>query len=418
LFARLNFFSSCRDAWWIALLFIVCHFADASLASAHTRSQSFSFWRIHEGHVRVTFSVQALEATRLGLLEDSLTNTADLNAMLARHLASRIVVRVKNTPCRPVAEPQFRAAQAGYLRVEGQWQCPSDGPIELEVGAFFDAAPSHVHYARVRIDNGPPSEYLFTNQERRHEIVTATQQGSTAHGASFGAYLLLGIEHILIGVDHIAFLLALLLLCRQVREVVFLVTGFTLGHSLTLSLAVLGVVEPNVPVIEAMIGFTIALVAAENIAATTNAAARTAVMATAILAALVLVKIFSQIGLPIVTLVGLALFTLCYLPLASGQGHRLRLRPLLTVLFGLIHGFGFASVLMEIGLPTSRLIPALLGFNVGVEIGQLGIVTALGIVGMLLRRYVPKADSRLALDVASAALCALGLFWFIQRGVA
>ena len=84
---------------------------------------------------------------------------------------------------------------------------------------------------------------------------------------SFGAYVALGVEHILIGVDHIAFLLALLILCRRPREVVLMVTGFTLGHSITLTLAVLGVVEPHAPVIEALIGFTIALVAVENVGA-------------------------------------------------------------------------------------------------------------------------------------------------------
>src|SRR4051794_21217955 len=97
---------------------------------------------------------------------------------------------------------------------------------------------------------------------------------------------MLGIEHILIGVDHITFLLALLLLCRRVREVAFMVTDFTLGHSLTLSLAVLGLVTPNVPVIEALIGFTIALVAVENISITSNISNGIAITAGMVLASL------------------------------------------------------------------------------------------------------------------------------------
>jgi hypothetical protein len=95
--------------------------------------------------------------------------------------------------------------------------------------------------------------------------------------------------------------------------------------------------------------------------------------------------------------------------------HATRVRPLLTVLFGLIHGFGFASVLMELKLPTDRLVPALLGFNIGVEIGQLGIVAALWTLGTLIVRRFPATDYRLAADGASAALCGLGLFWFVTR---
>jgi hypothetical protein len=116
--------------------------------------------------------------------------------------------------------------------------------------------------------------------------------------------------------------------------------------------------------------------------------------------------------------VGVAVFTLCYLPLASSQEQATRVRPLLTVLFGLIHGFGFASVLMEIGLPTDRLAAALLGFNLGVELGQVSVVAMLWSVGAVIVRRFPALDYRLATDAASASLCALGLFWFVSRAMA
>ena len=94
------------------------------------------------------------------------------------------------------------------------------------------------------------------------------------------------------------------------------------------------------------------------------------------------------------------------------------MRPLLTVLFGLVHGFGFASVLMEIGLPTERLAVALLGFNVGVEIGQLAVVALLWLAGRALAPRLPEARRGLALEAASAALCALGVYWFVERAFA
>jgi hypothetical protein len=118
-----------------------------------------------------------------------------------------------------------------------------------------------------------------------------------------------------------------------------------------------------------------------------------------------------------VTLVGLAIFTVCYLLLVDTQTRMQRWRPIVTVLFGLIHGFGFASVLLEIRLPTDHLVVAVLGFNVGVEIGQLTIVAVLWIIGRRFSERFSSYNARLILDVTSAILCALGLFWFVGRAL-
>ena len=388
--------------------------AEAPSTSAHTRSQSFSSWYIHGEQIRMNFSVQALEATRLGILEDK---TSELREVLARHLASNISVRVGQERCRPVTRPQGRAAREGYLRVEWRFVCPAAHFIEIVNNAFFEAASSHIHYARVRWGDNRTSEILFTNTERRHRIELDAQTTAASRGASFVTYLWLGVEHILVGIDHLAFLLALLLLCRRVCEVAYLVTGFTLGHSLTLSLAVLGVVNPNVPVIEALIGFTIALVATENVGVTTGANRQIAGVLSGALLVFALLKSVFHLGIPLVTLMGLALFTGCYLPLMNTPARALRWRPILTALFGLIHGFGFASVLLAIGLPTDRLIAALLGFNVGVEIGQLCIVAILWLIGLQFMRRFPTLNHRFVLDAASAVLCGLGLFWFVGRAL-
>jgi hypothetical protein len=407
-------FCVAREYWWTLLSVFFATFLGAIPAFAHTRSQSFSSWYIHDGQVRLSFSVQALEATRLGLLENE---TSELSAALVHHLASNISLRAGQEPCRTVAGPQARAAHEGYLRVEWRFVCPVAPTIEIVNNAFFAVASSHIHYARVRRGDSRASEFLFTNTARRQRIEVDAQTSSESRGVSFVVYLQLGVEHILIGVDHLAFLLALLLLCRRVREVAYLVTGFTLGHSLTLSLAALGVVNPNVPVIEALIGFTIALVAAENVGVTTGANDKIACVLSGAFVILALLKGFFHFGMPLATLVGLALFTGCYLLLMDTPARALRWRLMPTVLFGLIHGFGFASVLLEIGLPTDRLVAALLGFNVGVEIGQLSIVALLWLIGFQIAHRFPSLNHRLILDATSAALCALGLFWFVGRAL-
>jgi hypothetical protein len=228
-------------------------------------------------------------------------------------------------------------------------------------------------------------------------------------------YVQLGIQHIVSGYDHLAFLLSLILLAARFRDVALIITGFTIGHSLTLSLAVLGFAKPNLPVIEALIGFTIALVAAENIGVTTRSNKTLAGVAGATLGTLAVVAAVAGIGPPVATLAGLALFSACYLALSDTPRLALRLRPAATVLFGLVHGFGFASVLIELGIPKDRLLVGLFGFNVGVEIGQLMIVGILWIGGVLLLRRIVGLERRLAADAASAVLCGLGLFWFFER---
>jgi len=172
-------------------------------------------------------------------------------------------------------------------------------------------------------------------------------------------------------------------------------------------------------VVEALIGFTIALVAAENVSVRLHAGRYAlAGVAAAGLAALALAHAATGVGLPAATNLGLALFVLAYLPLATDAGEALRLRPLLTLLFGLVHGFGFASVLLELGLARAQLAHALIGFNLGVEIGQLAIVALLWVAGRTLaRRFRATRLPVFAVDVLSAALCGLGIHWFVARAL-
>jgi hypothetical protein len=384
-------------------------------AWAHTRSQSFSSWRIQDGRIHMTYSVVAREATRLSAIEGQFL---DLGEVLLRHLRPRVRVSSDGQACPTLDGPRRLTSQRGYLRVDWTFECPPGSSIEIENNSFFQVAPSHVHFARVEAGGRRPIEYLFTNHERVRSLTLVsdeTELRSESRGTTLVRYIRLGIDHIVEGYDHLAFLLSLILLATRFRDVALTITGFTIGHSLTLSLAVLGFARPNLPVIEAMIGFTIALVAAENIGVTTRSNRTLAGVAGAMLGTLAVVAAFVGIGPPVATLAGLALFSACYLTLSETPRLALRLRPAATVLFGLVHGFGFASVLMELGIPRDRLLVGLFGFNVGVEIGQLMIVTALSIAGALLLRWVIRFERRLATDFASAALCGLGLFWFFQR---
>ena len=380
-------------------------------AAAHQRSQSFSTWRVEGSEVRALWSVLAFEATRLAPGAE----LEDLGRRLAEHLAARVEVRRDGEPCAAAAPPRSLRARPGHLRVEARFLCRGEGPLVVSSSAFFDLAPSHVHYARVLAAGAAPRELLFTDALRTQTLLDP--EGETGSGTGFLRYVALGSEHILVGYDHLAFLLSLILLGGGLRELSLVVTGFTLGHSVTLSLAALGWLQVDGALVEALIGFSIALVAAENLAVRAKLHRLVAHSAGAVLAVLAGLSFagWPRSAPPATTLLGLALFSACYLTLAAGSGASQRLRPSITLLFGLVHGFGFASVLAEIGLPRESLVAALLGFNLGVELGQLVALVAILAAGRLVASLAAAPRRALAADALSAALCALGLLWFVVR---
>ncbi len=401
-----RFFLSCLVT--AVMLLIAVH------AEAHNRSQSFSSWTVSDDSLEFVFTVKAREVTRLPPLEGGLRS---LEALLLAHLQHNTSVRADEDACPAVGAPRALAAAPGYLRVGWSFHCPIGAPKTIRLDSFFAVAPSHVHYARIAFGDELPTEYLFTDKLREQGVARANDRFDSFYHA-FAQYTTLGLEHIFNGVDHIAFLLALLLICQRLREVIWMVSGFTLGHSITLSLAALGWLVPNVSVIEALIGFTIALVALENVGAVTRANRQLAYGAIAILGIMALVSIGWDRGLPLLTLSGLVLFTIAYLPLSDSRQRAVKLRPMLTLAFGLIHGFGFAGVLTEIGLPEQRLLPALAGFNLGVELGQLVIVAALWYAARSVQLFGLTQNYRAWPHAASAVLCALGSYWFVVRSFA
>ena len=209
------------------------------------------------------------------------------------------------------------------------------------------------HSTLARIDRGAASrEFVF----RPGAVYEETPPAALGQALQF---LKLGIVHIFIGYDHIAFLLGLLVTGGSMLGIVKVVTAFTLAHSITLTLAGLELVNVNPTVVEAGIALSIVYVAAEN------------------------------------------LFT-----------ERRDGRWLVSFFFGLVHGFGFAAVLRELALPSSALAASLVSFNVGVEIAQIAIVAA--VVPLLYgvrrtRLHVPLTST------ASIVILSLGLFWLYQR---
>jgi hypothetical protein len=212
-----------------------------------------------------------------------------------------------------------------------------------------------------------------------------------------------------------SFLVGLVLISRRLRDLVFVVTGFTIGHSLTLALAVTGLVRPHPEFIDALVALTIALIGAENLAVATKRP-EPIVLFVALTTLVMLGLNHLGVGrLPLLLILGAGLFFCSYLMVSGHLKEAGKLRMVITVVFGLIHGFGFAASLLEMQLPPERLAELLVGFNLGVEVGQLTLVIGVTLIAAWLVKINKAPPRPIVVEVAAAALVGLGTYWFIGR---
>jgi hypothetical protein len=246
------------------------------------------------------------------------------------------------------------SASHSTLRLTYRWSERVTAP-GVRYDLFVPGVPTASCLATIVID-GRVRNVVFTPEQKE----VAIPLGGSIVRASAG-FVLLGIRHILTGYDHVLFLLSLLVLGGGLRALLKIVTAFTVAHSITLSLAVLNILALPSRWVESAIAASIVYVAAENF---------------------------------------------------WRRDHALRNRWLVTFAFGLVHGLGFASILQELYLPRADVVASLLGFNTGVEIGQIAIVI-LASLGLQLMRAWPRATVFRLLVSAGAGVA--GLVWFVQR---
>ncbi len=240
--------------------------------------------------------------------------------MLARYLGDRLAILAQNTPCPSQSPAVDYSLLPDELLVVIDFECSE--PVELlavNYLLFFDIDSSHRSLGRLILPGGD-EQFLFDRSFTRLELEIA-KPPTRSWTARFGRVFILGVEHILIGYDHILFLLALLVVANHFWQMVKVASAFTVAHSLTLALAWYGIVDLPSRMVESVIAVSIAYVAIENIVS----------------------QRFGQRWL-----------------LADG--------------FGLVHGLGFYSALRDLGLGQSDMAITLLAFNLGVETGQIAVI--------------------------------------------
>ena len=250
-------------------------------------------------------------------------------------------------------------------------------PGVIDVSAkLFPYDEAHQTFLNFYDDGELTSQAILGADQTRNEYFVGSRQGTLAVIRKFVPegvhHILIGIDQpdraldlpcwVLIGPDHLLFLVGLLLLGGSVRRLLTVITGFTVAHSITLALAVLNIVTPPGRLVEPIIALSIVYVGVDN------------------------------------------------LMVRGGRD----MRVWIALVFGLIHGFGFASVLQEMGLPSGALGWSLFSFNLGVEIGQVTVALVVALALMALRARSDVAGRRLAV-AGSIVVMAAGTFWFIQR---
>jgi hydrogenase/urease accessory protein HupE len=319
----------------LALVFVLVAFA---------HQPGLSYARVDGDQVALTFAQPEIET--LIPLPPAIQSSASLVDEMVLRAAT---FSVASEPCE-VGKPTVRTVEGDGIEISAPLSCPP-GPVTYTAGFLTKLDPGHRHYVEA---NGAPVGVLDATAP------SVTTEGRPDRAEVAKRFLKLGIEHIWTGYDHLLFLLGLLIAASSLRTMLFVVTGFTIAHSVTLSLAALGLVNVSPAIVEPAIAASIAFVGIENF----------------------------------------------WHPPA-------RRRVVVTFVLGLVHGFGFAGMLEELGLPRGALATALVSFNAGVELGQAAVV-AVALPLLLQLRRVPGWERRVA-PALSVLVAAAGVFWFVER---
>ena len=326
-----------------------------SAAAAHVESTGYS--EIRQDGTTVDY--------RLGLEFQPLADAAGLGTeplaaqreRVADYVLPRLDVAVDGKPCEgSLATTAPEQRQGKEFAVLGlAFECP-EGEAHTVRYEIFDPAEGDVR----KHDN--IADYAFAEHSGRH-IFDAGHPTLDPRDESFlesiSHFVTMGAEHILLGFDHVIFLVVLLLGARTLREVALLATTFTLAHSTTLVLASLGVVNVPGEIVEPLIALSIA-----------------------------------------------------YVAIATVLGSESRFKLPIVFCFGLLHGLGFAGTVSFTEDALDRLLTSLVSFNLGIELGQALIIALLFPLLLLIRRYGWSGTAHAA---AGSAAAAVGLFWFAER---
>jgi hypothetical protein len=341
------------------LLIAVALLAWPRAASAHPVGVSQGEYALVDGRLfaGVTFARRELAGALPWLHRDegdSVLAFEENRERLGRWLVERLVASVPDGACRGSFDGMRFDGDGVALALS--YECPGrDEHVDLDARFVAELERGHRHMAA-----------LSEGNDRRERIATQSHtkmsldEGTASSSHPFGQLLGMGIEHILTGYDHLLFLLGLVLVGGPMRSLVGAITAFTVAHSITLAAAALGAWSPSARLVEPCIALSIAYVGVDNWFA------------------------------------------------RDARG-----RWRVTFPFGLLHGFGFAGALRDVGLSRAEIPTALFAFNLGVEIGQLAILAI--VLPLVLVAHKKVMWERIGMRACTATIALAGIVWFVLR---
>lgn len=344
------------------IIMILLFFGTATTSLAHSINMNYSDLNIEGNEILYDLFIEQTDLfPQFGTDLDNLVNDELASQKIESYLQKGLHIDADSKPL-TMELVSMNMAQKGAVRgMEFQLTFIADEEIEqfnLHYDLVFDDAPAHTSVLMVHA--GEYFQQDMIDSTNRDILINLPQDLPQSEiGSVLWKYFVLGIEHILTGYDHLLFLLSLVLIASRFKDALKIVTAFTIAHSITLFLVATDRIQVSSHWVEALIALTICYVAVENM--------------------------FVQ---------------------------KAKWRWVLTALFGLIHGMGFAGALSETGLPKSNLIGSLLMFNLGVEAGQLLILCLVLPLLIWLRRFPWYRKMMIS---TSCLIFVLAFYWLIQR---
>ncbi|MEH7354002.1 HupE/UreJ family protein [Neobacillus drentensis] len=348
------------------IIMILLFFGTATTSLAHSINMNYSDLTIEGNEILYDLFIEQKDLfPQFGTDLDNQVNDELASQKIESYLQKGLRIDADSKPL-TMELVSMNMAQKGAVRgVEFQLKFIAGEDIEqfnLHYDLVFDDAPAHTSVFMVHA--GEYFQQDMIDSTNRDILINLPQEvpqdvPQPEIGSVLWKYFVLGIEHILTGYDHLLFLLSLVLIASRFKDALKIVTAFTIAHSITLFLVATDRIQVSSHWVEFLIALTICYVAVENI--------------------------FVQ---------------------------KAKWRWLLTALFGLIHGMGFAGALAETGLPKSNLIGSLLTFNLGVEAGQLMVLCLLLPFLLWLRRFPWYRKMMIS---TSCLIFVLAFYWLIQR---
>jgi hydrogenase/urease accessory protein HupE len=328
---------------------------------AHPFSQSGSRLAVSGRDIRATVTINLLDFHSMPDIDENRDNRISYPELdeaiegIVAAVRQHFVVHSSGAPIQTTVE-RYQLADETMVRLDLLYRFAGDvTTIDVTSTLATVTQPNHRHL--MSVTSGALTHEAILDLDRPGATFDTT--GATSYLSTFGSFLRLGVEHIFTGYDHLAFLVGLLIATASFRSLVKIVTSFTVAHSITLGLATFDAVVLPTRVTESLIALSIGYVAAENL-------------------------------------------------LRPRAFERYRI----TFLFGLVHGFGFSTILRQMQLPRRNLALSLFSFNVGVELGQLLFVAI--VFPAMLYLAASRWRDRVRSAVSFGVVC-LSMYWFVQR---